>query len=156
MKTYHFFFINIYLTLIELKEGKSKPNIVSLLFPHTKKQKKTNKNFFRSLSPTHPSMLPPGIPQLRGVGTYMIELSIWLSVSIIFAEWFHVINEFNKEYGLIGVTPAGARVPLRGPMARGEYGELSLIQLYYYRPHHTRAGQQTVSARALDEHKRPK
>lgn len=68
---------------------------------------------------------------------------------------YHVINEFNKEYGLIGVTPAGARVPLRGPMARGDYGELSLIQLYYYRPSDVRS-QQTVSARAMDARKRPK
>lgn len=30
----------------------------------------------------------------------------------------------------LGVAPAGARVPLRGPMTRGDYGELSMIQFY--------------------------
>lgn len=31
-----------------------------------------------------------------------------------------------------GVAPAGARVPLRGPMTRGDYGELSMIRLHYF------------------------
>lgn len=67
----------------------------------------------------------------------------------------HVINEFNIEYGLIGVTPAGARVPLRGPMTRGDYGELSMIQLCYYRPRNIRI-EQTLSSRAIDARKRAK
>lgn len=47
--------------------------------------------FCRNISPTHPSMMPAGIPPIRGV------------------------------------SGAGARVPLRGPMGRGEYGECFLI-----------------------------
>lgn len=42
---------------------------------------------YRNISPTHPSMMPAGIPPIRGV------------------------------------SGAGARVPLRGPMGRGEYGK---------------------------------
>lgn len=36
----------------------------------------------------------------------------------------------NKYDCFAGVAPAGARVPLRGPMTRGDYGELSMIQYY--------------------------
>lgn len=49
--------------------------------------------FCRNISPTHPSMMPAGIPPIRGV------------------------------------SGAGARVPLRGPMGRGEYGECFQINL---------------------------
>lgn len=43
----------------------------------------------------------------------------------------------NLRYHLIvttdlGVAPAGARVPLRGPMTRGDYGEFSMIQLQHF------------------------
>lgn len=34
----------------------------------------------------------------------------------------------------LGVAPAGARVPLRGPMTRGDYGELSMIQFSSNQP----------------------
>lgn len=60
---------------------------------------------------------PPGLPPMRGVGK---------------------LSERNKEYCTFtyeknkilfaGVAPAGARVPLRGPMTRGDYGKLSMIQ----------------------------
>lgn len=43
------------------------------------------------------------------------------------------INLFvSSEYIVIGVAPAGARVPLRGPMTRGDYGELSMIRSNYF------------------------
>lgn len=48
----------------------------------------------RSLSPTHPSMIPAGIPPIRGV------------------------------------AGAGARVPLRGPMGRGDYGKCFFHFIY--------------------------
>lgn len=56
-------------------------------------QKKKFLYNYRSLSPTHPSMIPAGIPPIRGV------------------------------------AGAGARVPLRGPMGRGDYGKR--FSIYY-------------------------
>lgn len=50
-----------------------------------------------------------------------------------------------------GVAPAGARVPLRGPMTRGDYGELSMIQFYeidqfHYRNYFTKSKRRSTFA----------
>lgn len=78
-------------------------------------------------------MIPPGLPPIRGVGKCLFTQDFLEGLF-----HFQLISKRkkNKKYSnvLSGVAPAGARVPLRGPMTRGDYGELSLIQLhnFYY------------------------
>lgn len=87
---------------------------------------------YSSLSPTHPGMIPPpGLPPMRGVGKFIRRKNILprgeLSLSLSDDEYKKTMLMIHC---VVGVAPAGARVPLRGPMTRGDYGELSMIQFY--------------------------